>query len=303
MIKLENTLHLTFTALILITFNIGAAEVDPKIIACNAALNNQQYESAITKANAAIKQKDIAAQGMMCKGRALLAIGKKEEAKAEFISADKNASSDFDKTVANLLLGNMEKEQKHYPEAIKLYETSLAFAKKDDNRNFTRVSYNLIGDAYGLLNDHVTALKYLEEGEQLAMNDNERADSYERIAASYQAQQQYDQAIAYQIRGIAMQRKAGTLDQYAEANLTLGQLHTQNKDFAKAESTYAKLIQFSQENGGAYYEAKTLIYLAQTKQAQGDSAAANQHFAEAETIAKKIQATDLAELIAATQKK
>lgn len=287
----------------LIAFNIGSAEVDPKIIACNAALNNQQYESAITKANAAIKQKDLAAQGMMCKGRALLALGKKEEAKAEFISADKNASNDFDKTVANLLLGNLEKEQKHYQEAIKLYETSLAFAKKDDNRNFTRVSYNLIGETYGLLNDHVTSLKYLEEGEKLAMNDNERADSFERIAANYQAQHQFDQAIAYQIKGIAMQRKAGTLDQYAEANLTLGQLHTQNKDFVNAEATYAKLIQFSQENGGAYYEAKTLVYLAQAKQAQGDSTAANQHFAEAEIIAKKIQAHDLSDLIKTAQQK
>lgn len=303
MIKLENTLYLTFITLILFTFNINAAEVDPKIIACNAALNHQQYESAITKANAAIKQADLAAQGMMCKGRALLAMGKKEEAKAEFVSADKKASSDFDKTVANLLLGNLEKEQKHYEDAIKLYETSLAFAKKDDNRNFTRVSYNLMGETYGLLNDHVTSLKYLEEGEKLAMNDNERADSYERIAASYQAQQRFDQAIAYQIRGIAMQRKAGTLDQYAEANLTLGQLHAQNKDFVNAEATYTKLIQFSQENGGAYYEAKTLVYLAQSKQAQGDNAAANQHFSEAEAIAQKIKATDLSELIKTAQKK
>lgn len=303
MIKLENTLHLSFISLILFNLSVNAAEVDPQIIACNAALNRQQYDAAISKANVAIKQKELAAQGKMCKGRALLAMGKKEEAKAEFASADQTASNDFDKTVSNLLLGNMEKDQQHYAEAIKLYETSLAFAKKDDNRNFTRVSYNLIGETYGLLNDHVTALKYLEEGEQLAMNDNERADSYERIAASYQAQQQFDQAIAYQIRGIAMQRKAGTLDQYAEANLTLGQLHTQNKDYAKAESTYAKLLQFSQENGGAYYEAKTLIFLAQTKQAQGDNVAANQHFAEAETIAKKIQASDLSEMIAANQKK
>lgn len=300
--KLEITSYLSLIALILFNLNINAAEVDPQIIACNAALNNQQYEAAMSKANAAIKQKELASQGYMCKGRALMALGKEDEAKAEFQSAEKKASSDYDKTVANLLLGNWEKGHQHYQEAIKLYEIALAFAKKDDNRNFTRVSYNLIADTYGLLNDHVSALKYLEEGEQLAMNDNERADSYERIAACYQTQQQFENAIEYQIKGVSMQKKAGTLDQYAEASLTLGQIYTQGKDYSNAEKTYAKLIKFSQDNGGAYYEAKTNIYLAQTKLAQGDTAAADALLAQAKTIAEQIQATDLTAQIETTKK-
>ena len=302
MIKLENTSYLSFITLILLSLNINSAEVDPQIIACNAALNKQQYDAAISKANTAIKQKELAAQGMMCKGRALLAMGKKEEAKAEFVTAEKKASNDFDKTVANLLLGNLEKEQQHYQEAIKLYETALSSAKKDDNRNYARVSYNLLGETYGLLADHTTSLKYLEEGEKLTMNDNERADSYERIAANYQAQQQFENAVQYQIKGVAMQKKAGTLDQYAEANLTLGQLYTQGKDYAHAEQTYTKLIKFSQDNGGAYYEAKTNIYLAQAKLAQGDTATANELLAQAKAIAEKIQATDLTALIDTTKK-
>lgn len=300
--NLEITSYLSFISLILFNLTINAAEVDPQIIACNAALNNQQYDAAVIKANVAIKQKALASQGHMCKGRALLALGKEDEAKTEFLAAEKNAASDFDKTVANLLLGNWEKGHQHYQEAIRLYELALDFAKKDSNRNFTRVSYNLIGDTYGLLNDHVTALKYLEEGEQLAMNDNERADSYERIAACYQAQQQFENAVKYQVKGISMQQKAGTLDQYAEANLTLGQIYTQGKDFANAEKTYIKLIKLSQDNGGAYYEAKTNIYLAQTKLAQGDSDAANALLAQAKTIADKIQASDLTALIETTKK-
>lgn len=302
MIKLENTLYLSFIYLILFNLNVNSAEVDPQIIACNAALNSQQYDAAISKANVAIKQKELASQGMMCKGRALLALGKQGEAKAEFMAAEKKASNDFDRTVANLLLGNMEKEEQHFQEAIKLYEVALTSAKKDDNRNFTRVSYNLIGETYGMLNDHATALKYLEEGEKLALNDNERADSYERIAASYLAQQQFENAVKYQIKGVSMQQKAGTLDQYAEANLTLGQIYTEGKDFSNAEKTYAKLIKFSQDNGGAYYEAKTNIYLAQTKQAQGDTASAKALLIEAKTIADKIKATDLSALIETTKK-
>lgn len=300
--NLQNTFNSSVIALLLLSFNIQAAEVDPQIIACNSALNKQDYVAAITKANVAIKQNNLAAQGMMCKGRALLGMGKTEEAKAEFISADKKATSDFDKTVANLLIGNMEKEQKHYKEAIQLYEKSLAYALKDDNRNFARVSYNLLGDTYGLLTEYPTSLKYLEEGEKLAMNDNERADSYERLAANYQAQQRFEEAIAYQIKGVTMQQKAGTLDQYAEANLTLGHLYTQSKNYPKAEATLNKLLKFSQDNGGAYYEAKTNIYLAQAKLAQGDSASANQLFAQAKTIAEQIQATDLTALIDTTQK-
>lgn len=301
MIKLKNTSYLSFIALILFNLNINAAEVDPQIIACNAALNNQQYEVAMTKAKVAIKQKALASQGYMCKGRALMALGKENEAKAEFLSAEKNANNDFDKTVSNLLLGNWEKGHAHYQEAIKLYETALGYATRDDNRNYTRVSNNLIGDTYGLLNDHVTALKYLEAGELLAMNDNERADSYERIAANYLAQQQYVNAAKYQMKGIAMQQKAGTLDQYAEANLMLGQIYTQGQDFPKAEKTYERLIKFSQDNGGAYYEAKTNIYLAQTKLAQGNKDSANALLSQAKAIAEKIQATDLTALIEKTQ--
>lgn len=303
MINLQSTLKISLITLLLWNFNINAIEVDTQIIACNDALNDQQYEAAIAKANVAIKQKALASQGLMCKGRALLAMGKAEEAKAEFIAADKKALNDFDKTVANLLLGNLQKKQQHYQEAIKLYEISLAFAQKDDNRNYARVSYNLLGETYGLLGDYATSLKYLEEGEKLTMNDNERADSYERIAANYQAQQQFERAVQYQIKGVTMQQKAGTLDQYAEANLTLGQLYTQGKDYAHAEQTYAKLIKFSQDNGGAYYEAKTNIYLAQAKLAQGDAATANQLLEHAKTIADKIQATDLTMLIETVQKK
>jgi tetratricopeptide (TPR) repeat protein len=300
--KIENTLNISFISLLLLAFNINAAEVDPQIIACNSALNNQQYDVAIAKANVAMKQKNLASQGMMCKGRALLALGKQDEAKTAFIEADKKASNDFDKTVANLLIGNLEKAQQHYKEAIELYEKSLSYALKDDNRNYTRVSYNLLGDTYALLAEYPTSLKYLEEGEKLAMNDNERADSYERLAANYQAQYQFDKAIEYQIKGITMQQKAGTLDQYAEANLTLGHLYTQSKDYTKAEATLNKLLTFSRDNGGAYYEAKTNIYLAQAKQAQGDSVAANELLGQAKTIAEQIQATDLTALIEATQK-
>lgn len=300
--KLQNTLSISFITLLLLSINTNAAEVDPQIIACNSALNKQDYADAIAKANLAMKQSNLASQGMMCKGRALLATGKIQEAKAEFAEADKKASNDFDKTVANLLMGNVEKEQQNYKEAIKLYEKSLGFAQKDDNRNFTRVSYNLLGDTYGLLAEYPTSLKFLEEGEKLAMNDNERADSYERIAANYQSQQRFDKAIEYQLKGITMQQKAGTLDQYAEANLTLGHLYTQSKDFSKAEATFSKLIKFSQDNGGAYYEAKSNIYLAQAKQAQGDNTSANQLLAQAKTIAQQIQANDLIALIETTQK-
>ena len=119
------------------------------------------------------------------------------------------------------------------------------------------------------------------------MNDNERADSFERLASTYKALGQYDQAIEYQIKGVSMQQKAGTLDQYANANLALGTIYIAAKDYANAEKTFANLAKFSNDQGGAYFEAKADVGLAQTKRASGDATAAKVFADKAKTIAKE----------------
>jgi len=133
------------------------------------------------------------------------------------------------------------------------------------------------------------------------MNDDERADSHIHEAMAYQQLQQSDKAIEHQLKGVMMLRKSGTPDQYAEASLMLGKLFSAKKDYASADKTYQRLMEYAHENGGEFYEAKTAIYWADSKRAQGDAAGAASLVKQAETIAAKLKDAELDELLAKTK--
>jgi tetratricopeptide (TPR) repeat protein len=135
------------------------------------------------------------------------------------------------------------------------------------------------------------------------MNDNERADSLERLGATYSALGQHDLAIEHQLKGMLMQQKSGSLDQYADASLALGKVYADAKEYPQAEKTYTKLIQFAKENGGAYYEAKASYDLAQVKALSGDTTTAKNLMADALKVAKNIGDSALATEIEASIKK
>lgn len=125
------------------------------------------------------------------------------------------------------------------------------------------------------------------------MNDGERADSYERLANTYSTLGLHDLAIEHQVKATLLQKRSGTLDQNANASMEMGRIYTAAKEYQNAERAYLKLIQFAKDNGGAYYEAKANMGLAQTKIAMGDAAAAKSLLAESERIAKSIGDNDL----------
>lgn len=299
--KLENTLNLVFTSLILFSINAYSQDDVSRISACNKALDNAQHSQAIAIADELLLKNNEHADALLCKGRALDALGKNEEAEKTLSLAVKHAKSGFDTTIANLILGNFYKLHQNVDQALVNYQNSLTQSKQDNNQKFMRISHNLMAEAYTQKKDYNAALNSYQAGSDLSNNDNERADSYERLANTYKALNQLDKAIEFQLKAVLMQKKSGTLDQYAEASLTLGQLFTHNKDYPSAEKTLNRLLKFSQENGGVYYEAKTDLYLAQTKQAQGDYAAAAALLQDAEKIATKIQADDLVASIKQTK--
>jgi tetratricopeptide (TPR) repeat protein len=295
--KLEKTLSLSFITMILLSLNSYGGDASSQISACNQALDNANPSQAIQIADVLLKQNNTQADALLCKGRALNALGRNDEAEKSLVSAVMNAQPGFNSTVANLILGNFYKQHQRTDSALVSYQKSLASSKLENNQKFMRISHNLIAEAYTQKQDYNAALTSYQAGSELANNDNERADSYERLASIYQALNQLDNAVEFQLKAVLMQKKSGTLDQYAEASLTLGQLFTQNKDYSSAEKTLQRLLKFSQENGGDYYEAKADLYLAQTKQAQGDQASATLLLQDAKKIAEKIQANDLVALI------
>jgi len=301
--KLHNTLTITFITLILISFYSYAEDISGKITACNTAVNNNDATAALKLADEILKREVTNRDALLCKGRALGVQGNYNEALSTLEKAEKESKDNFDQIITNILIGNLHKQNQKNTEAIASYEKSLKICEVTTNEKFARINHNLIGDTHTQNNDLNAALTSYLAGSKLANNDNERADSFERLAATYKALNQYDSAIEYQLKSVQMQRIAGTLDDFANASLELGRIYTLAKDYPNAEKTLNKLVQFSKDNGGAYYEAKANLYLAQSKAASGDASGAKALIADARNTAKSIGATDLTSEIDAAEKK
>ncbi len=303
----QNTLIKIFTLLFFIYFNLNnityAQDVSDKNTACNAALDKGNIANAVSISDDILKQEPNNHDGLLCKGRALGAQGKYDAALNALELAAKQSKPGFDEIISYLLIGNLHLENKKYAGAIVSYEKSLKICEAEKNDKFKRINLNLIGETYAQNNDLNAALARYLAGSKLAMNDNERADSFERLGATYNALDQHDLAIEYQLKGVIMQKKVGTLDQYANASLALGQVYEKAKEYPNAEKTYTKLIQFAKDNGGVYYEAKASHELALIKATGGDTSSAKAIMSVALKIANNLGARALASEIEASIKK
>ena len=291
--QLQRISQLTLISIVnlLFLFSLSAiantTEVTEKLGECTVALNKGDLNTAVKSSTDLLKLDPKNHDGLQCKGRALGAQGKYAEAVSALEASAANTTDGFEQIISYLFLGNLYKDNNKNAEAIAAYKNSIKVCELEKNDKYKRISLNLMAEAQAQNKDFNATLTSYLAGSKLAMNDNERADSFERLASTYKALGQYDQAIEYQIKGVSMQQKAGTLDQYANANLALGAIYIAAKDYAKAEKTFTNLAKFSNDQGGAYFEAKADVGLAQTKRASGDATAAKVFADKAKTIAKE----------------
>ena len=290
--KLENILSKLLISLFILSFNVNSAELAAQSAACTQALNQGNLVKAVEVATEILKADAKNRDGLLCQGRALAAQGKYAEALIPLQNSLSQAAG-FDAIISHLLIGNLHKDNKKNAEALASYEKSINLAKQEKNDKFTRINHNLMGEVFANTQDFNAALNNYLAGEKLAYNDNERADSYERLATTYSWQGKHNEAIEFQVKAIIMQKKSGTLDQYANASLEMGRIYIAAKELQNAERTFTKLVQFSQENGGTYYEVKANIGLAQTKFAAGDAAAAKSLLINAQKLSNTVGAEDL----------
>ncbi len=284
---------LTLTLILnLLIINESMAK-DAALEKCDSAVQNQQYAQAIQVAEQHASQ----AEFWLCKGRAQSALAQNAAAQQSFKQAISLKPTGLDLISAYMLLGNAQLEAKTHEAALDSYLQALKLSEQQNMRRYARVAHNLIGEAYFEVGQYAESIKSFETGEKLAMNDDERADSYIHEAMVYQQLQQADKAIEYQLKGVMMLRKSGTPDQYAEASLTLGKLFAAKKDYASADKTYQRLMEYAHDNGGEFYEAKTAIYWAESKRAQGDAAGAASLVKQAETMAAKLKDAELDALL------
>lgn len=300
---LQNTLILIFNILFLISFNVKAGALDDKISACNTALNNADISSALVTADEILKQQSDNRDGLLCKGRALGTQGKYVEALPLLEMAEKQSQPGFEQILAHIFIGNLHKNNNKFAEAIASYAASIKVAEAVKLDQFKRISLNLTGDAHTKNKDLGAALASYTAASKLAMNDNERAEDFERLASTYNGLDKHNEAIEYQLKATLMHDRSGTRDQYANASVALGRVYEAAKDYLAAENTYVKLLKFSKANGSTYYETVANFGLARTKAAMGDAAGAKTMLADASNMAKNIGEPELAAEIEASLKK
>lgn len=301
--KIQSTLILLTITLFSMSFNAHAEAPSKAVADCNDAVNKGDSAAAIKLSEGILKKNSADHEGMLCKGRALALDGKVADALASFEQAIGATEDTFVHTVTYILIGNLHTRNGNTTEAVASYQKSLDICAKEGNQTYTRINYNLMGEAHSSAKDLHSALDNYKMSVRIANNDNERADSFQRLAKTYDALGDHDKAIEFQVKAVVMQKKAGTLTEYADSNLALGQYFMNAKNFSEAERTYEKLAKFAKANGGAYYEASANFHLAEAKAANGDTKTAKALMTSALDLANKIGAKGLVGDITASQKK
>ena len=280
--KIQLTLITLFTSLYF--SNVYAVSDDA--YACNKAYEKGDLDTAAKLAAKALSTSKSDRDALMCQGRTYSAQGDLTSALAAFKSAEKLSNDAFDRTIVALVTGHAYKNASQYEQALASYQQSLKQAGIAKSKAFERVSHIGIGNVYFETKQYPLALESYLAANKLDANDNERGESYEKVAVSYHFMEQHDKALEYQLKAFFMHDKSGTPDQYAHSSIELGRYYAAVKNYASAENALNKIIKFANEGGGSYYEAQGYYVLAQVKAAAGDIKSAKNLIEKARAIAK-----------------
>jgi tetratricopeptide (TPR) repeat protein len=289
MMKTKLTINLSALGLLVLTQAVLAADAYD----CNQALKAGNQSQALNIAQDLLAKDKNNRAAWLCKAKAHGQLEQYDAALAAAEQTEKHSQTPEEHMLGLILLGDILKNKKELDQSLAKFNQSLALTQQYHNERFERIARNKIGDVLMLQNQAPAALEQFVLGSKLALNNNESADNFERIAASYNAQQRYDAAIEYWIKAAQMNEATGEVERLAHAYLELGRLYTLIQAYSLAENTLNKLMLLCQEYRNQYYEVKTDISLARTKQAAGDKAAALGFKQSAITLATQIGADDL----------
>lgn len=284
----KTTMH--FLKLFFITtfllFNTSAiAALTDAEIACNQSLNNGDYKKALTQAKALLDKDQQNENAWLCQGRALVMTNEPVAALDAFDQAEKVATDAYEKAFAKLLAGHTYSKIQQHKQAIASYQSSLDYAMQTKVQGLVLSNHMNIGNVYFDQGNFKQALDQYKLANDLAMNDNERGETFEKIAKSYFALKSYDLALENQIKAQIKMEKVGSLNQYAESTIMLGECYLAVNNLSNAELKLNSIIDFAKKQGGAYYEAKGSYVLAKVKAAQNDHKNAKSLIEHAKKIA------------------
>ena len=255
--------------LVLMVFSVLSyaddSELNKKISNCNQMVKDGNSEKALEESAILLKKNQNNRELVLCKARAQMSLEQFADAVPTLNTVLKLSSAPNEQMMALAMLGNAYKGNQQFNEAATQYQLSMDIAKAQKNKSFERITYGLLGELQILSNQLDEAVSNYQSSLKLSFNDNERADAFEHMAYIYNKQQKHDQAIEYQLKATLAYTHYGDLDAQANAGLELGRIYMEAGDLAQAERSINKILKLAVDNGGAYWEAKSNLYLAKLK--------------------------------------
>lgn len=248
------------------------------------------YEKALTLAEQ-LGDANGQARALMGVGSTRLVQGNTEQALDCFVEAHAHfqASGNIHgQTQTHNLVGVAQASSGRLDEAIQAFKSGLELAQHIHNQEREAVLLNNLGECYQLLFAAEQALACHQAGLALAEEAHLRlieADVCRNIGIDLSYLGRIDESIAYLQRALSISRDTGNVDieqhtLFALADVEMGQGHYE------AARTYAQTLQKMAVSRNAHHHLAAALYLiGLTQQQQGDYAAAEETWQEAQFLA------------------
>ena len=255
---------------------------------CEKELSKNDYKKAKQEAEKLINNDPFS--GNFCMAKVLFSENKAQESIALFEKTEKLAQHPADQMLSIMFKGLAYKENNDLKQSFSIFSTGYETAKLGNSKfvQFERRFLIQMGDVKEKEKDNEKAYEYFAMALKSSSNDDERAESYDRLAKSAASQGFYDRAREYSLKGSIMYQKSGYLGEFAELTILKGEYEVLDNDYEKGIRTLKDLEELCIEAGGDYYLAKTYLKLYKLSKEDKDV-----YLAKAKEVATRIGADDL----------
>jgi len=255
---------------------------------CEKELSNNDYAKAKQEAEKLINNDPFS--GNFCMAKVLFSENKAQESIALFEKSEKLAQHPADQMLSIMFKGLAYKENNDLKQSLSIFTTGYETAKLGNSKfvQFERRFLIQMGDVKEKEKDNEKAYEYFAMSLKSSSNDDERAESYDRLAKCAANQGFYDRAREYSLKGSMMYKKSGYLGEFAELTILKGEYEVLDNDYEKGIRTLKELEELCIEAGGDYYLAKTYLKLYKLSKEDKDV-----YLAKAKEVATRIGANDI----------
>jgi len=229
---------------------------------------------------------------------AALAAAKTAEERAALLASEKELLN-AELARALTLVGNRERVQGNYAQAIALYELSKRIAEQIGDRSGIARGLNRIGIVHYVQGRLAQALELYRQGLALSEEAGDQAEAartLNNIGLVYKAQGDYPQALEAYRKSLALNEAVADKANMANALNNAGVVYSLQGDYAQALESYRQSLALSEALGDKTATSNALTNLGLIYKEQGDYPRAQEYFAKSLALG---QAADNKALVSA----